>query len=118
MNKNFFLYVMVAFYVFAGINHFANPDFYLGIIPSWMPYPVTTNYITGAFEIIFALLLIPPGIRPFAAWMIIALLIAVFPANIQMTMNYWEENNPHLWITIARLPFQILLIWWAWKYTR
>jgi uncharacterized membrane protein len=45
-------------------------------------------------------------------------LIAVFPANIQMTINYANEHNPDLWISIVRLPIQILLIWWAWVYTK
>ena len=46
------------------------------------------------------------------------LLVAIFPANIQMMINFWNKNNPYLWIAIARLPLQILLIWWAWSYTK
>jgi uncharacterized membrane protein len=118
MTKKIWLYIMCGFYLLAGFNHFINQDFYLSIIPPWVPYPSTINYITGACEIIFAILLLPDATRPIAAWMIVALLVAVFPANIQMMTTYWEENNPNLWVTIVRLPFQILFIWWAWKYTK
>jgi uncharacterized membrane protein len=51
-------------------------------------------------------------------WLTILLLIAVFPANIQMALNYYNENNPDLWIAIARLPVQIFLIWWASVYAK
>jgi uncharacterized membrane protein len=60
--------------------------------------------------------LIPDATRSIAAWLIIALLIAIFPANIQMSINFKRKNNPYFWITIVRLPLQLLLIWWAWLY--
>jgi len=53
-----------------------------------------------------------------AAWLIIILLIVIFPANIQMAINWSKNKNPKLWIAILRLPFQLVLIWWAWQYTR
>jgi uncharacterized membrane protein len=109
---------MSVLYVVAGINHFVNNSFYERIIPSWLPSPVVINYLSGLCEIIFGLLLIPVATRVIAAWLIIALLIAVFPANIQMMFNYKHSGNPQLWITIVRLPIQIVLIWWAWIYTR
>jgi uncharacterized membrane protein len=118
MAKQIFLYVMICFYIIAGANHFANPKLYLRIIPSWLPNPSLINYSSGAFEILFALLLIPQTTRSVAAWLIIALLIAVFPANVQMTLNFWRAHDPKLWLTIIRLPFQLILIWWAWLYTR
>jgi uncharacterized membrane protein len=109
---------MAVFYVCAGTAHFTMPEYYLAIMPPYIPWHIELVYISGACEIIFALLLIPKATRRTAAWLIIALLIAVFPANIQMTINYANENNPGLWYTIVRLPIQFLLIWWAWVYTR
>ncbi|MEO5906613.1 MAG: hypothetical protein ABIQ11_07800 [Saprospiraceae bacterium] len=53
-----------------------------------------------------------------AAWAIILLLIAVFPANVQMLVNYLQEDNARLWLAIIRLPMQIILIWWAYKFTK
>jgi uncharacterized membrane protein len=116
--KRVSLAVMILFYIAAGLNHFINPDFYLPIMPLYLPWHLQLICIIGAFEILFALLLIPVKTRKAAAWLVIALLVAVFPANIQMTINYVSENNPDLWISIVRLPIQLLLIWWAWSFTR
>ena len=108
---------MSLFYVVAGINHFINPKWYVRIIPRWLPYPEALNYISGGCEIVFAILLIPVVTRSIAAWLIIAMLIAIFPANIQMSIDFWKKKNPYFWITILRLPLQIPLIWWAFQYT-
>lgn len=116
--KRLSLIVMIVFYVFAGLAHFINPGFYLPIIPPYLPYHLELVYISGAFEILFALLLIPIKTRKAGAWLIIALLVAVFPANIQMFINYLNTNTPDLWISIVRLPIQLLLIWWAWGFTK
>jgi uncharacterized membrane protein len=115
MKKNF-LYVMAVFYICAGINHFLHPFFYTKIMPPYIPFHLELVYISGAFEILCGVLLIFPKTRRAGAWLTIALLIGIFPANIQMTVNYYNENNPDLWISIIRLPVQILLIWWAWIY--
>jgi uncharacterized membrane protein len=109
---------MVAFYVAAGINHFVHPASYEKIIPTQLPSPGLLVYVSGFFEIVLGILLIPQATRRLAAWGIILLLIAVFPANIQMMINYYKEGNPHLWITIVRLPIQLLLIYWAYVYSK
>jgi uncharacterized membrane protein len=109
---------MAALYVAAGIYHFMHPELYRKIMPPWLPYHTTLIFISGVLEILFALLLLFPSSRRIAAWGIIALLIGVFPANIQMMLNYLDENNPDLWIAVLRLPLQIGLIWWAYRYTK
>jgi len=109
---------MSALYLLAGINHFWHPVFYLKIMPPWVPSHNALVIISGACEIVCALLLLYLPTRRFAAWCIIALLIAVFPANIQMMLNYAHESNPKLWITIVRLPLQVVLIGWAYIFTR
>jgi uncharacterized membrane protein len=116
--KMFFLYLMIVLFVMAGINHFLHPKMYLKIVPSWIPAHEPIVFVTGILEIIFALFLIWPSTRITGAWLLIGLLIAIFPANIQMAMDYHRQADPHLWIVVMRLPLQILLIWWAWIYTR
>ena len=111
--KKISLYLMSMLYFFAGINHFWHPVFYLQIMPPWMGAHEELVYISGACEIVLALLLLPNKTRRLAAWGIILLLIAVFPANIQMLLNYLNEQHPKLWIAIIRLPIQLVLIWWA-----
>src|SRR5882762_8170378 len=118
MTYQILLYTMCVLYIAAGINHFVNPKWYLRIIPSILPYPAVINYVSGACEILFALLLIPIATRVVGAWLLIALLIAIFPANIQMSINYYRFKRSAFWFTIIRLPFQLLFIWWAWQYTK
>lgn len=112
------LYGMALLYLLAGINHFWHPRIYERIVPSYLPAHLTLVYISGICEILFALLLLPERTRSLAAWLIIALLIAVFPANIQMTVDYYRRHSPYTWLTILRLPLQLLLIAWAWQFTK
>lgn len=108
---------MALIYVLAGINHFFHPAFYLSIIPKILPYPLFLVYLSGAFETVLGLLLFPKKTRRTAAWGIILLLLAVFPANIQMSLTYYQNNHPDFWITLLRLPLQFILIYWAYTYT-
>lgn len=87
-------------------------------MPPWLPLHKELVFVSGLFEALFALLLIFPQTRRIGAWGIIALLIAVFPANVQMLLNYLDNNDPKLWIAIIRLPLQLLLIWWAYGFTK
>ena len=112
------VYIMGILYVAAGAWHFVKPQGYVSIMPPWLPAHLPLVYISGLCEITLGCLLLADSTRTFAAWGIIALLIAVFPANIQMTINYFHYNNPMKWLTVARLPLQLLLIWWASVYTR
>ncbi|PSB30662.1 DoxX family protein [Stenomitos frigidus] len=103
-----------------GIIHFAKPGPFVKIMPPQLPYPLELVYISGFFEILGGLGLLMPLVSVAAAWGLIALFIAVFPANINMTINNIElegvPHNPALYW--ARLPLQALLIAWAWWYTR
>ncbi len=112
------LYLMAAVYVAAGIYHFVNPKLYMKIMPTYLPWHLQLVYISGVIEIVLGILLIPEGTRSVAAWLIIAMLIAIFPANVQMAVTFWQKNSPSLWIAIVRLPMQPLLIWLAWWYTK
>lgn len=116
--KKALLYVMSVLYVLAGINHFIFTKRYASIIPPWLPCHHALVYVSGILEILYGTLLIPIATRRLAALLIISLLIAVFPANIQMAIDYDKEGNPYLWLAILRLPFQFVLIWWAYLYTR
>ena len=116
MLKKISLFIMAILYVLAGVNHFIHPETYMKIMPPWLPWHSFLVSISGVIEIVLGLLLIFNRTRKFAVWGIIALLIAVFPANIQMALDYYHTSNANLWIAIVRLPIQILLIWWAFIY--
>lgn len=110
------LYLMAVLYILAGINHFRKPGMYIRIIPPVFKNPKLLNILSGAAEIILGLLLILPATTTFAAWGIIALLIAVFPANLYMFQNKKAGFGLPRWILFVRLPLQIVLIYWAFQY--
>jgi len=112
------LYIMALIYIGAGIFHFVRPEFYQKIMPPYLPYHAQLISISGACEIFFGLLLLPNSTRKTAAWLLIALLIAVFPANIQMFLDFKQQQHEYLWAATARLPLQLVFIAWAYWYTK
>lgn len=109
---------MALAYVAAGINHFVLPQIYTAIMPPWLPAHAALVALSGVLEILFGLLLLPSATRRMAAWGLLLLLVAVFPANIQMMVNYYREESPALWLAVLRLPLQLVLLWWAYQYTK
>lgn len=110
------LYLMAFLYILAGINHFRKPGMYIRIIPPIFKNPKLINILSGIAEIILGILLIIPATTLIAAWGIIALLIAIFPANIYMFQNKKAGFGLPKWILFVRLPLQIVLIYWASQY--
>ena len=111
-------YLMALFFIGAGIMHFVKPAYYVRIMPPYLPWHLELVYISGVCEIALGVLLAIPACSRQAAWGLIALLIAVFPANVYAAMN--PQVMPEVSPTglLIRLPFQILFIAWAWWYTR
>ena len=104
---------MSIFYISAGINHFYNTNWFLKIMPPYIPYHLELVYISGLFEILLGLFLLLNKTRKYSAYGLIILLIAVFPANIYLAFN--EEAQEFLNITSlmaswVRLPLQFVLI--------
>jgi len=106
------LLIMATLYVFAGISHFRKPTFFLKITPKWVPYPEKVNLIVGGIEIVAGLLLLFNQTRTYAAWIIIFLLIIVFPANVYHFQKALRKKKAVI-LTLMRLPLQLLLIYWA-----
>jgi len=117
MNLPWHLYLMAALYIIAGLNHFRNPGMYIRIIPPSFSNPKLMNILSGAAEVILGILLMVSYTTNFAAWGIIALLIAVFPANLFMYQNKKAGFGLPNWILFVRLPLQFVLIFWAYQYT-
>ena len=109
---------MALLYFLSGIFHFIYPRPYIKIMPTWLPYPYELVIISGVCEILLAVLLLFSSTRKIASWGIILLLIAVFPANFQMTINYYKEDNPYALVTVIRLFLQPVLIYWAYRFTK
>ncbi|MFK7947995.1 MAG: DoxX family protein [Saprospiraceae bacterium] len=109
------LIVMASFYIFAGISHFRVPKIFLKITPKWVPYPEKVNILVGIIELILGVSLFFESTRSFAAMGIIALLIAVFPANIYHFQQARKKGKLVI-PTLIRLPIQLILIWWAYSF--
>ncbi|MGH7257191.1 MAG: DoxX family protein [Nitrospiraceae bacterium] len=109
-------YALVLFFVLAGLNHFLHTDFYVRIMPPYLPWHRFLVYFSGALEIALGVGLLIPRLTNLSAWGLIALLMAVFPANIHMALHsdlFPEFNPAMLWL---RLPLQLVLIAWAYWY--
>jgi len=117
MNLQWHLYLMAILYILAGLNHFRNPGMYIRIIPPFFKNPKLINNLSGAAEILLGILLMLSFTSRLAAWGIIALLIAIFPANIYMLQNKKASFGLPKWILFVRLTLQIVLILWAYQYT-
>ena len=118
--KPFLKLVLAVMMVTIGILHFVDPDPFVQIVPPFLPAPLALVYISGALEIALGLILLITQLQTWAAWGLIALFIAVFPANIYMAVANVQvnglPNNPLLyWL---RLPLQAVLIAWAYWFTR
>ena len=112
------LFGLSVFFVYFGIDHFINPDFYLSIMPPAFPLHAEAVYISGFFEILGGICVLIPSLRKLAGWELIALLVSVYPANIYMAIN--PEAFPEISIGLLyfRLPLQFLFIYWAYSITR
>ena len=103
----------------SGILHLVKPRLFMSIVPPWLPDPRALVLISGVCEIAGAAGILLPMTRVAAGWGLIALLVAVFPANIQMLMNARAAHASALWVggLVARLPLQVLLIIWIYRST-
>ncbi len=109
-------YLLSVMMIAAGILHFAAPEKFVAIVPDWLPAHRVLVAVSGFFEILGGVGLLVPRVRRAAAWGLVALFIGVFPANVNMAVNRIFIDSPLiLW---GRLPFQIVLIVWAWWFTR
>lgn len=101
----------------SGANHFLHPAFYIRMIPPLFPAHEALNIISGAAEMLLGLLMLIPKTRKLAAWGLILLLIAVFPANIYMAFQggLGLAGPIAAWV---RLPFQFLFFAWVWWHTK
>ena len=110
------LAVVFLFFMLGGISHFTNPDFFVAIMPPYLPWHLELVYLSGVFEIVFAAMLLVPATRQLAGNLLIALTIAVTPANIHMLMNpelFPDVPFTFLWMRLVVQVLLLMLIWWC-----
>ena len=103
------IFLGVAF-TWVGIQHFTDPEPFVGIMPPYLPWHLELVYLSGVFEILGGIGLLVPATRRFSAWGLLALLVAVYPANIHMLVNevYFGDMPREPWLLWARMPGQFL----------
>ena len=111
-------YLFATVFIFAGIRHFYDPGFYLRIMPPYLPWPSALHLIAGVFEVVLGVMLLIPRFQKLAAWGLIALLLAVYPANIHMAVNHHLYPDLPMIYHWIRLPLQFVIIAWAWWFTK
>lgn len=116
--KRIALFLLALFFVVAGVNHFLNPDFYLAMMPPYLPAHGALVFWSGVFEILGGVAVLIPGTRALAGWGLILLLLAVYPANLHMALHPEQFPDVSQGALYARLPFQFLFIAWAYWVTR
>lgn len=104
---------LAVFFIAAGINHFRHPEFYLRTMPPYLPWHWALQYLSGFFEVVLGVLVLVPKWTRLAGWGLIALLIAIFPANLHMAVNpqLFPEFPPYVYL--IRLPIQLVFIGWV-----
>jgi len=113
--KRVLLVLAATFFVASGILHFTNTSFYLKIMPPYIPWHLAMVQISGVAEVLGGLGLLIPATRRMAAWGLVALLVAVFPANIFMATNPEEAGAANLSAAVrwGRLPLQAVFVAWV-----
>jgi len=116
MIRKISLGLLAVFFVVAGVGHFVSPETYLPLMPPYLPWHLALIYISGAAEVAGGVGLCVPKLRRAAGWGLIALLFAVFPANIHMLNNGLAlgETIVPQWVLWMRLPLQAVLMAWIW----
>ena len=118
-NKDTLRGILAVCMIVAGVLHFAADEPFIKIVPEFLPFPGLIVYVSGIIEILLGIGLIIPRSRVLAAWGLILLFIAVYPANLNMAFNHIKLDNipDSWWLHGFRLPFQFVLIAWAYWYT-
>lgn len=119
-NKELLRVILAVSLGVVGILHFVVDEPFIKIVPDFLPAPAALVYISGFFEILGGIGLLIPPLSQLTAWAIIALFIAVFPANINMAVNniHIDGVPDGAWFQAIRLPLQGVLIAWAYWYTK
>jgi uncharacterized membrane protein len=109
--------LLAIFFSFAGAMHFVAPAAYASIVPPWLPNAPLLVIISGICEMAGGLGVLLPATRRLAGWGLIALLLAVYPANIHMLRLAYENDATALWKAALwlRLPLQLPVLWWVWR---
>lgn len=110
-------WLLASLLVGSGVLHLVWPSAYLRVMPPYLPWPRELVYLSGLIELVLGPLLLVPRCSRLAAWGVIALLVAVFPANVYLYQHQEIVPGPPL-LHLLRLPLQAVLVLWAFWHTK
>ena len=116
--KFFSTIIMSVFYISVGLSHFTDPNWFLQIVPPYLPFKLELVYISGFFEILFGGMLLFKKTRFLAGWGLILLLLAVYPANIYLAQTNGAAMNTTPLVAWGRLPVQFIFVWIAYWHSK
>lgn len=107
-------YALALLFIIGGVMHLLRPAPFLSIMPPQLPQPLLLVYLSGVAELLGGLGLLWRRSRRVAGWGLLALLVAVFPANVYTALIHEQLHIP-AWVAWGRLPLQPLIMWWVWR---
>ena len=117
--------LLAGFVTLMGVLHFTHDQVFAAVVPSYLPEPMLLVYVSGICEIALGLGLLFERTRVLAAWGLMALFVAVFPANVHMALHpdlpitgVPSDLRPSVAALWLRLPLQLVFLYWAYRYTR
>lgn len=112
-------WLLAAIFIGAGILHLLRPGTFVSMVPPWLPAPALLVLVSGVFEVMGGVGILAPVTRVAAGWGLIALLVAVLPANVHMLVLARTAGASLLWqlALLLRVPLQLVLIWWVHRAT-
>lgn len=115
LSQDINIYLISGLFLFTGSMHFIKPGIFIKIMPDYVPHHKAMVFWSGVAEVAGSIGFLIPELRIYAAWGLIALLVAVFPANIDMFLKARKRRGFVLftWLTLLRLPLQPVMIWWV-----
>lgn len=118
MSKRIGIGIVFSWFFFGGLGHFLLTQFFVSIVPPWVPWPLAAVYVSGVFELLGAVGVLVPAYRSLAGAGLFLLTIAVTPANVHMWLNPEKFPNFPESVLTARLVVQMALLWCIWWSTR
>lgn len=108
-------FVIAIAFTAAGVLHFLKTGFFVNIMPDYIPYHKAMVLISGMAEILGGIGIMIPSVRSAAVYGLLLLLLAVFPANIDMAVKAYRNHgfSPYTWVLLLRLPLQFVLMYWV-----
>ncbi len=112
-------WLIAAIFIGSGILHLLKPDIFVNMVPPWLPAPALLVLVSGVCEMLGGVGILVPWTRVAAGWGLIALLVAVLPANVNMLVQARTGGASLLWqlALLLRVPLQLVLIWWVHRAT-